>query len=112
MLFYTFQTFQINLICLFKIAIFHIDLGPQPCQLELLQLIQLIIPVRTLIPVDILQCAINHLQGFGMVLFLLESVIELFLFFKEDLIEVEGGRRLGQGLGLVNAVVALLLAEF
>jgi hypothetical protein len=33
-----------------------------------------------------------------MVLFLLESVIELFLFFKEDLIEVEGGRRLGQGL--------------
>lgn len=47
-----------------------------------------------------------------MVLFLLESVVKLFLFFKEDLIEVEGGRRLGQGLGLVNAVVALLLAEF
>ena len=94
MLFYTFQTFQIGLVCLFKIAIVHIERGPQPCELGLLQLVQLIIPVRTLIPVDILQCAINHLQCFGMVLFLLESVVELFLFFKEDLVQVEGGRRL------------------
>lgn len=112
MLFYTFKTLNINLISLLKQVILNINFCLEPHQFQLLQLNQLLIPMRSLIPCDFLKRVLNRLHSFGMIFFQFKCIVELFLFFQEYLIKVQLVWGLGQSLWLVNVESSLLFAQF